>query len=224
MSTKSAELIRVTEVLGVVPTYIAGTLAYIGVIALNSIYAQVILSAALSILFIFLSMKIGEELFQSLSPVRRLEINCPYAPVFFAQTHSTPFFGMKLSKPHRFVVVTNEGYNKATFMHECTHARFWYIESVNILITAFLPVVLGKFAMCFPGMYFAIFTPTALVALNEVLADRNYYFVPLLLLLLLEYPFFVHNTSMYVLFALFIAVPALIIMRDHHKVLHSRPV
>ena len=62
--------IRLTEVIGVAPPFIVGAVAYFGTIKLNSIYAQIVLSAILSVSFIFLSAEIAEVLFRSLNPKR----------------------------------------------------------------------------------------------------------------------------------------------------------
>ena len=216
--------ISATEVIGIAPLFIVGAVAYLETVKLSSVYAQIALSAVLSVLFILLSAEIAEVLFRSLNPKRVTKISCPYAPVFFAQTNSRPFFGIKFSRPHKFVLLTNKGRNKGVFMHECTHARFWYVESVNMLIAAFAPVILGKFVTYFPANYFAVLIPIALILVNELLADRNFYLLAFPIVAIPAYPLLAYNSGMFILIVLlFIATPYIVILKYHQKTLNSTP-
>ncbi len=215
--------IKLTEVIGVAPLFIVGAVAYFGTIKLNSIYAQIALSAILSVSFIFLSAEIAEVLFRSLNPKRVTKISCPYASVFFAQTNSTPFFGIKFSRPHRFVLLTNKGRSKGAFMHECTHARFWYVETVNMLIIAFAPIVLGKYVTYFPANYFAALIPIALISVNELLADRNFYLLAFPIVAIPAYILLPHNLGTLILIVLLLATPCIVIQEYHQKILNSTP-
>lgn len=218
------DFITSTEAIGIAPPFIVGAVAYLGTVKLSSIYAQIALSSVLSVLFILLSVGIAEVLFRLLNPKRVTKISCPYASVFFAQTDSASFFGIKFSRPHRFVMLTNKGRSKGALMHECTHARFWCVESVNLLIAAFAPIILGKFVTYLPVNYFAALIPIALITINELLADRFFYLLAFPIAAIPVYILLAHNLGTLILIILlFLATPYIVMLKYHYKILNSTP-
>jgi len=219
------DFITSTEVIGIAPPFIVGAVAYLGTVKLSSVYAQIAFSTVLSVSFIFLSVGIAEVVFRSLNPKRVTKVSCPYASVFFAQTNPASFFGIKFSRPHRFVLLTNKGRNKGTLMHECTHAYFWYVEPVNLLIAAFAPIILGKYVTYFPANYFAALIPIVLILVNELLADRFFYLLAFPIAAIPIYILLAHNLGTLILIILlFLATPYIIMLKYHQRMLHSKPV